>query len=1032
MAVIFATTLKFRLFALLLIITMPSVLILYGQFLDNKNTAILESEEHSIAVIHQLTLQQQSQITQITHFLQQLAKISPLQSAGHQLCRDFLAAMLTLIPTFSNLGMPSLNGDLLCNARPTKKGLSVKDRIYFQQTLRYKNLTISEIKQDRMTKNLSVNFAYPVYKTGSEDLIGAIVAEMSLHWWREALLNLDLPAGTEVYISDHNGNIIASHPYNPGQLGEKKPLLTTNKPLSKLNSWFDFSLTPNNIQRSIIFEGSENNAVTISVKYPISATRRKTSQTLYTRTLSFLAFSLLILLLVLTHLKKTVLSPLNQLTRATDNLLNGKLSPNIKNSNIRELKILQQRFQHMARIRLQNENNAIKHNDELQSVLNSLPDTYLKVSHNGNILSYKKLDAFMPTPLQQDINISTILPENIAKQLLHAMHSQHSTQNLTWEFSLTREEQQYTYEMRCTALANEMTFVAILRDITLRKNNEEATQLAASVYRNSSEGMAITDASGIILDVNPAFCRLTQYSEEEMLGQSFSKLSSGNHNKTFYREMWEQISSTGRWQGEIENRRKNGELFSELLTVDTVYNDAQRVHRYVAIFTDITASKEADKLIWQQANFDSLTHLANRSMLKDRIEKEIARSERRNSMMAMLLLDIDHFKDVNDALGHAIGDELLIEVARRLTSAVRKVDTVARLGGDEFVVLLSDINDLSNINIITRNILESLAQVYHVEHNAIHVTASIGIALYPTDNSCSEDLLKSADQAMYTAKAQGRNRYYFFTPEMQAAALFRTDLIKSLRDAIEKQQFILYYQPIVDLHTGKIDKAEALIRWLHPTKGTINPVDFIPLAEETRLINPLGKWIFTTALEQVQLIGQTLNEDFQITINISPIQFSSPESGMESWPEQLFNANVSGSALVIEITEGLRMDPGQCIQNRLSTLKGLGIQLALDDFGTGYSSLSYLQELDSNYLKIDRKFVMNISEGNEALTMCEAIIIMAHRLGIKVIAEGIETKSQRDLLIAAGCDFGQGYLFSKPLSSEQLLDLLAKNNDHNL
>ncbi|HEY7864736.1 MAG TPA: diguanylate cyclase, partial [Psychromonas sp.] len=603
--------------------------------------------------------------------------------------------------------------------------------------------------------------------------------------------------------------------------------------------------------------------MTISVKYPISATRKKIYQTLYTRTLIFIAFNLLILLLVLTHFKKTVLSPLKQLSSATDNLIKGKLSPKIKNSNISELKILQQKFQQMAHTRLQSESNAIKHNDELKSVLNSLPDTYLKVSHDGNILSHTKLDAFMPIPVDQDIHISALLPAQIAKQLLHAMRSQSATQYLTWEFSLTREDQQYSYEIRCTALANEMSFVAILRDITLRKNNEAATQLAASVYRNSSEGMAITDENGFILDVNPAFYRLTQYAQEEIIGQNFSKLSSDNHNKNFYREIWEQISATGHWQGEIENRRKNGELFSELLTIDTVYNDAQRVQHHVAIFTDISASKEAAKLIWQQANFDSLTRLPNRSMLKDRIEKEIARAERRNSMMAMLLLDVDHFKEVNDALGHAVGDELLIEVARRLTSAVRKVDTVARLGGDEFVVLLSDINDLSDVNSITRNIVESLAQVYHLEHNIIHVTASIGIALYPNDNFCIEDLLKSADQAMYTAKAQGRNRYYFFTPEMQAAALLRTDLIKSLRDAIEKQQFILYYQPIVDLPTGKIDKAEALIRWLHPTKGTINPVDFIPLAEETRLINALGKWIFTTALEQVQFIRQALKNDFQ-------------------------------------------------------------------------------------------------------------------------------------------------------------------------
>ncbi|MGB5444910.1 MAG: EAL domain-containing protein [Psychromonas sp.] len=1004
---------------------MPGVLILYGQFWDNKNSAIRNSEEHSTALIKQLISLQQLQIIQSGHFLQELAKMPPLQSADQQRCSDFLATMLKLIPTFSNLTMRNLKGELVCNAKPSPPQLNQQDGIYFQQTLMQQTFTVNDAQLQDIGKNLALNFAYPVYKNGSQDVLGAIVAEISLQWWKEALNNLGLPENVQVYISDAKNNIIASHPDIQEQLDKNKPAATIIESASQRNTWFNFSLSPNSVEHTLSFAGTESHALNISVKYPISEAWQQTNQALYNRTLLFIAFHLLVLLVVLNHLQITLLAPLQQLTRATDNLLNGKLSSNIKNTNIRELKILQQRFQRMARIRLQSEDNAVKHNDELQSLLNSLPDTYLKVSYTGNILSYKKLDAFMHLPLPQNINIKNVLPKDIANQLMQAMHSQDPTHNFIWEFCITREEQQYNYEMRCTALNNEMSFVAILRDITQRKNSEETTQLAASVYRNSSEGMAVTDADGIILDVNPAFSRLTQYSQEEILGQSFATLSSGKHSKSFYKEMWEQITTTGRWQGEIENRRKNGELFIELLTIDTIYNEDQQVHRHVAIFTDITASKAAEKLIWQQANFDHLTNLPNRVMLKNTLEKEIARSQRRNSMMAMLLLDLDRFKDVNDTLGHAVGDQLLIEVARRLTAAVRKVDTVARLGGDEFVVLLSDINDLSDINIIASNILKSLAQAYHFGENTAHITACIGISLYPNDNDCIEDLLKSADQAMYAGKANGRNRYYFFTPEMQYAMTFRSELILSLRSAIESEQFILYYQPIVDLKTAKINKAEALIRWLHPTKGTINPIDFIPLAEETRLINPLGKWIFATALEQVKLIRQTIDSTFQITINISPIQFASTESGMENWSEQLLQANVCGSAFVTEITEGLIMDPGKRTQKLLCALKEVGMQLALDDFGQGYSSLSYLHELDSDYLKIDQKFVNTIQPGNEALTMCEAIIMMAHRLGLKVIAEGIETEAQKDLLMAAGCDFGQGYLFSHPLSGEQLIELLV-------
>jgi len=565
----------------------------------------------------------------------------------------------------------------------------------------------------------------------------------------------------------------------------------------------------------------------------------------------------------------------------------------------------------------------------------------------------------------------------------------------------------------------------MLADITERKGNEEKLKLAALVYQAIGEAIMVADADNRIVTVNPAFTGLTGYTMQEAVGQPTTLLKSGRHNETFYQMMWHALEATGHWQGEIWNRRKNGEIYLEWLSINTVYDGNGKVRHRVAMFSDITKQKHAEQTIWEQANFDSLTGLPNRHMFYERLAQEMKKSQRMGLPLALLFLDIDHFKDINDTLGHSKGDLLLKEAAQRLLGCVRNTDTVARLGGDEFTIILTKLHEQDNIERVSQDILGQLAKPFELAGEIAYVSISIGITLYPEDTDDIDILIKNADQAMYAAKDQGRNRRHYFTVSMQEAALARMRLVADLRNALAEHQFWLAYQPIVELATGDIHKAEALLRWQHPTRGLVNPAEFIPVAETTGMIIDIGDWVFNEATQQVARWRAMHHDNFQVSINKSPAQFQKVGNGHFSWFDCLDELGLPGQSVVIEITEGLLMDAGAAITGQLLAFRDAGIQVSLDDFGTGYSSLSYLKKFDIDYLKIDQSFIRNLSPNANDLALCEAIIVMAHKLGIKVIAEGIETQEQCDLLTAAGCDYGQGYLFSRPLPAIEFETLLA-------
>lgn len=446
--------------------------------------------------------------------------------------------------------------------------------------------------------------------------------------------------------------------------------------------------------------------------------------------------------------------------------------------------------------------------------------------------------------------------------------------------------------------------------------------------------------------------------------------------------------------------------------------------RMIGTHTDITARKQSEAQVIRLAHYDQVTHLPNRVLFLDRFNQELKKASRSKQKIALIYLDLDHFKEINDTLGHYTGDLLLTEAAERLGSCIRATDTLARLGGDEFTVILTNIDNQSSIERIAQQILDKLAEPFHLGNEVVYITASIGISIFPVDGGDVDALLKNADQAMYAAKQHGRNCYHYFTPIMQEEALARKRLISDLRIALNANQFRVFYQPIIELATGRICKAEALIRWQHPSRGLVSPAEFIPVAEDTGLIVDIGDWVFSEAVNQTAK-WRLHDSNFQISVNKSPVQFRGGGKNHLDWVERLVSLGIPGPSIAVEITEGLLLDARDTVINQLNSLRAAGVQIAIDDFGTGYSSLAYLRKYNIDYIKIDRSFIANIKTGSSDWALCEAIIVMGHKLGMKVVAEGIETKEQLDLLISADCDYGQGYWFSKPVPAADFEKLLG-------
>ncbi|MGA8146704.1 MAG: EAL domain-containing protein [Gallionellaceae bacterium] len=574
-----------------------------------------------------------------------------------------------------------------------------------------------------------------------------------------------------------------------------------------------------------------------------------------------------------------------------------------------------------------------------------------------------------------------------------------------------------------------------------QRKTDDAMRIAAVTF-DTQEAILITDAEAKILRVNQAFQDLTGYNTAEVVGQNPRMLQSGRHDAAFYQAMWSALLNTGKWSGEVWDRRKNGEIYPKLMTITAVYDDNHRVTHYVAVSRDISNRKKSELEIHQLAFFDSLTDLPNRRLLVDRLQQALAVSARNGRHGALLFLDLDHFKTVNDTQGHAMGDQLLIEVARRLTACVREGDSVARLGGDEFVVVLEDLSSAANeaatqTELVAEKIRSELGQPYLLNDYECLSTVSVGISLFSGHRESTEDLLMHADVAMYQAKTEGRNAVRFFDPRMQTALAVRAALEKDLRHAIEKQQFRLHYQIQVDKLRRPIG-AEVLLRWEHPERGLVSPLEFIPLAEETGLILPIGLWVLESACAQLkQWQNDALTRHLTLAVNVSGKQFRQAdfvvqvrrvllESGVLPSRLQLEGKEIETSHLKLELTESTVLENVEDTISKMLEIKALGVSFSMDDFGTGYSSLQYLKRLPLSQLKIDRSFVRDISTDPNDAAIVQTIIAMTETLGLDVIAEGVETEAQLEFLNLRGCPAFQGYLFSMPVPLGEFEALLKQ------
>ncbi|MBI4996535.1 MAG: EAL domain-containing protein [Rhodocyclales bacterium] len=668
---------------------------------------------------------------------------------------------------------------------------------------------------------------------------------------------------------------------------------------------------------------------------------------------------------------------------------------------------------------------------ELQGILDNMQDTYYRTDAGGrvvrasrsvfNLLGYKP-EEVLGKPLA-DLYFDPADRQDFLQRMAerggtlsgYDSRLRHKAGHEVWVLT----NAQYLRDAAGKVIGIEGT----TRDNTEQRRVKENLRLAAQVFENSGESIMIMDARSHVVSVNRAFVNMTGYLPAEVHGRTPAMLTSDLHDEEFYQRMWHSLRETGYWQGELWNRRRNGEVYPEWLGISTLRGSDGAVTHYVAISTDISERKASEARIEFLAHHDPLTDLPNRLLLRDRLERAIAQGERTDTRVALLFIDLDRFKTVNDSLGHPVGDRLLREAAQRLRQCVREMDTVSRQGGDEFLIVLCDLKDGDAVTRVAEHILAAMSVPFSLDGHDVAISCSVGVAVFPEDGRDFDELLKKSDIAMYHAKEAGRNAFRYYTERMNIDALERLDLQNRLRRGLEQGEFVLHYQPVVELASNRVVGAEALVRWNSPDSGLVMPGRFIAVAEECGLIVPLGDWVLREACRQLRRWQDAGHDRLTLAVNLSAIQFRRG-SVEESVVRALRDAGANPAALELELTESILLQGAEHVLATVRQLKSLGVKLSIDDFGTGYSSLAYLKRFAVDKLKIDQSFVSNLPADADNAAIVAAVIQMAKSLNLQVLAEGVENVQAVEHLRSLRCDYVQGYHFGRPVPADEFATLI--------
>ncbi len=927
---------------------------------------------------------------------------------------------------------------------------SKADEPYFQELLTWKSdyIYLSEVSLNRENGVITsphtpmLRGGVPVRSLDGQ-LLAFLLINVNLSPLFQEFIVIESPDDAD-YITNERGEILVfREPLHRSTNGEVRELLYNRYPVlqrayaeERLFDAFHFENEDNvvNLHKLFYDRANPQRFVAIAEVLPTVEIERRIQPVLNRLIMTTLLFTVIAAWLVVS-LVRMLVRPLNRITEASAQLAAGKPLPVLDFKRSDEIGALARTFQHMVE-RVISRERALAESEELtRKVIQSAGDGIVIINEKGVIQSVNEAAMAIFGYKQEEMegnNVSKLMPEphrsNHNGYLERYMQSGVSDAiGSMRELQGQRQNGElFPLELVTTEVihGSGRLFVGMVRDISNRKKEEQELRLASQVMESSLESIVITDAGHNICAVNPAFTEITGYSAEEVIGHNPKMFSSGRQDKDFYQQMWADISQEGSWQGEIWDRRKNGETYPKWMSITGLKDSNGDITHYVSIASDITERKLSERRLEQLAHYDALTGLPNRMLLQDRLHHGINLCKRSHSHLALLFLDLDRFKAVNDNYGHEVGDQLLTAVAERLQGGIRESDTLARQGGDEFVIMLSEVHEPSDAGKVAEHLIESLQAPFHIDGKECFIGVSVGIAIYPDDGDTPDELARKADAAMYRAKETGGDSYSLYDQLIGEQTRRRLQVENSLRYAVTKNELELHYQPLVSLQTGKVVAVESLLRWQHAELGDISPAEFIPLAEDAGLINNIGHWGITQACEQFRRWCEQGVKLERLAVNLSPRCLLQP--GLPEYIETLLKDNhIPASALELELTETTVMEYSGQAARFFETIENMGVRLAIDDFGTGYSSLAHIKQLPIHVLKIDRSFVRDIGLDSNDREIIRGVTALAHGLGLEVVAEGVETMQQFEFLKSLDCDLLQGWLYMPAVSGEEISRLFA-------